>query len=245
MSAILVALGVLIAIVAIHECAHALAALALGCPIESVCIGVPLEFSIPWQGKKYPFSPFSLGSFRIGGVQVRFSWLLIGGGVVIANAAFTHISLRKKILIFLSGPLANLGCGVLSAVLLLGATKGAVVSHELTRASVEAVVSLTQGTVPVTQLSSPIGVVEAMARVITLDLKQGTLLCWLVLHFSVGIFNLFPLPALDGGQVLMAVVASLGKLGEQLASISTKWCYYLLLAGIIILVAKDVALAFE
>lgn len=241
----LTAIAMLIAVVVIHECSHALVARALGFPLSKVCFGIPLEFRYSLRGKERVVRPFYLGSFLFRGVRIEFSWLLLGGGVVINNEDYAKARLRDKVLVVLYGPLANIICGVGTAMLFLGITKGWSVSYEFVRASIEAVLHVSNGTVPLEQLSSPVGVVHTVTNVIQMDYAQGTLLSWLLLNFSVGVVNLVPLPALDGGQVFMAVLTSFGKIGEKIAFFTTKWCYRFLLAGICVLAARDLFQVFR
>lgn len=64
---------------------------------------------------------------------------------------------------------------------------------------------LATGRVPVNQLSGPVGIVSTIASVVSYG-WQPLLMLLALITLNLGIFNLLPLPALDGGKLLLLVV---------------------------------------
>jgi len=55
------------------------------------------------------------------------------------------------------------------------------------------------------QLAGPIGIVK-MADQMMLDKLTGVLLLFIVISLFVGLFNLFPIPLLDGGHIVYFII---------------------------------------
>ena len=66
-------------------------------------------------------------------------------------------------------------------------------------------VDLVTGRVEVTQLSGPIGIVQAISQAVSIGL-DSVLSIMALITINLGIFNLLPLPALDGGKLVLLVV---------------------------------------
>ena len=56
------------------------------------------------------------------------------------------------------------------------------------------------------QLAGPIGIVK-MADQMMLDKFTGVLLLFIVISLFVGLFNLFPIPLLDGGHIVYFIIS--------------------------------------
>jgi len=79
------------------------------------------------------------------------------------------------------------------------------------RMSIISIVSLFEKTVPATELSGPVGIIKisydaSSSNAITRDWWTSVLMMAAFLSFSVGFFNLLPLPALDGGRILFLFI---------------------------------------
>ncbi len=75
----------------------------------------------------------------------------------------------------------------------------------LTRSVWLSLMQLITGRVSFTQLSGPVGVGEVVNNVVKIDFSRIYLLAAL-LTINVGIFNLLPLPALDGGRLFFMII---------------------------------------
>ena len=58
------------------------------------------------------------------------------------------------------------------------------------------------------QLAGPIGIVK-MADQMMLDKLTGVLLLFIVISLFVGLFNLFPIPLLDGGHIVYFIISKI------------------------------------
>ena len=58
------------------------------------------------------------------------------------------------------------------------------------------------------QLAGPIGIVK-MADQMMLDKLSGVLLLFIVISLFVGLFNLFPIPLLDGGHIVYFIISKI------------------------------------
>ena len=79
------------------------------------------------------------------------------------------------------------------------------------RMTIVSIVSLFQKTVPVTELSGPVGIIKmsydaSSSDTITRGWWTNVLMLAAFLSFSVGFFNLLPLPALDGGRIFFLFI---------------------------------------
>jgi regulator of sigma E protease len=220
----------LLLVLAVHEGGHALAAVLLGVPVKEYIVG------LPW--------PRWL-SVKIG--KLRISPILILAGVEIDENAYQKASLRKKILIALAGPEANFIIGIIASIYILGFGRGWYFATELLNACLQSLTLIFSGHVPVAALVSPIGIVAISHTLLQKNLLQGAEVMWLILSFVVPIGNLLPIPALDGGQVVMAIAGNIGgNTPKTVAVIQRITLFFLviLVAGTILLVLKDVVSLF-
>lgn len=218
----IVAILILFAVLLVHEGGHALAAVALGVPIKEFVIGFP-----------YP-------SIKIG--KLRLSPFLIMAGVAFDDDIFDKIKAWKKIVIAFAGPAANLIAGTVSMFIIFGLAKGSYLAGVFSSAVVQSIVMLFTGKIPVTELVSPVGVV-AMGNTLSNQYILWKELFWLVLSFAIPIFNLLPITALDGGQILMAAVIKVSGNNPKVVSITknvTMAFFATLALGLILLTIKDI-----
>lgn len=89
---------------------------------------------------------------------------------------------------------------------------------------------LIKGQVKAEEMTGPVGLVKVVS-----DIKQNnsSFLIWLtaLLSVNVGIFNLLPFPALDGGRIIFVIVEMFG------VKVNKKWEEKVHLVGIILLIA--------
>ncbi|MGA1820368.1 MAG: site-2 protease family protein [Thermoplasmatota archaeon] len=192
---VILALGLLIFI---HELGHFLTALKLGVPVERFSLG---------------FGP-KLLSRRWRGVEFRLSMIPFGGYVlprVKDVEDFYDIPVRKRILFSLGGPAANF----IAAYLLLlfvnvvqNGPKGDLLVSPLVQLG-----SMTWGVVLAlgmllkepTAVSGAVGMVTQGGSFVGGSLMRLTVFT-VFLSTNLGLFNLLPIPALDGGKILFALL---------------------------------------
>ena len=167
--------------VLVHEGAHAGTAWLLGIPIRQFAIGLPWPSWLTLKRGRFTFSPLLFLAF-----------------VAIDDEVFFRQPFWKKAYVALSGPLANLVVGIVSAYLFLGAETGGHVSRVFAGANLESLAMLVRGDVPFSALTSPVGLVKISADILSSDIREGSLFVWLILSFGIPFVNLLPIPALDG-----------------------------------------------
>lgn len=228
----LIAIFLITAIVGIHETAHAIAARRLGFKIQKICIGLPISPKV---------------TFKLKGVHIILSPWLLGGGVVMDDDEFYSAPFQKKALVAVSGPIANVASGLLAAIIAFGPKLGIEIATEFIKATIGAITQLFTGQVGINELAGPVGIVKISSDIIGIDPAQGVLFVWLLLSFAVGAINLLPIPALDGGQILVGAFCSL--MGNSPRSIRIAKRVNLvflifLLGGIFLLTIKDIHVMF-
>lgn len=184
-------------LILIHELGHFLAARWVGMPIARFSIG---------------FGPL-LCSFRRGGTQFGLAWFPFGGYVlsdVKDEREFLNIPAGRRILFSLGGPAAN----VLLSVLLfsmLNAMSGNTSAMNLLidpwRQTAELIASIFM-VIPKLfanpqQLSGIVGIVTEGREYVGFNLMRAIHFA-ILLNLNLAVFNMLPLPALDGGKILLA-----------------------------------------
>ena len=191
--------GAISALIILHEAGHLLAAKWAGIPVARFSVGF---------GRK-------LWGFKTGGTEYWLSAVPFGGYVLPDMAdlnAFEVLPLRKRLLFAIGGPLAN----IVGAVVCLSA-----ISVAASGISLETVVffPLKQtwhtavhicGVIPAIfsqpdQLSGVVGIVAAGGQQVGANAQRLLELCFL-LNVNLAIFNLLPLPPLDGGKIVMGLL---------------------------------------
>jgi regulator of sigma E protease len=193
---ILLILGV---IILIHEAGHLLAAKATAIPIRCFSVG---------------FGPRVWG-FRRGVTEYRLSLIPIGGYVLPEGETEDEIlghSAPRRILFSLGGPLANLlaAHAALAAayVSTAGLSFSALVTQPATvvgRMLSEIVLLLPALVTNPKQMTSVVGIVAEGGRPEGLTLL-AVLSFFVMLNVNLAFFNLLPLPPLDGGKILFALL---------------------------------------
>jgi len=217
-----------------HELGHFLAARAVGLPVLRFSIGMgPVIFS-----------------HRLKGVEWALSALPFGGYVLFdaESVAFENASPWRKVVTALAGPMANLVIGCLLFIMAaslsvhgLAIGTGLEKSMEALNMLFSTLYRLFSGEVGIRDLGGPVMMVKAGAG---LTHDAGAFLSYLgFLSLNLGIFNLLPIPALDGGQILMSLATSFS--GRRLSD-GTQWIVvggsFILLMGLIAWVTlQDVA----
>ncbi|MCU0722509.1 MAG: site-2 protease family protein [Planctomycetes bacterium] len=210
-------------LVLVHEAGHFAAALALKIPVARFSVG---------------FGP-ALVRFRRGEVEYRIAAVPLGGYVLPKVARledYFAIPAGRRILFSLAGPAASvllaLPLFALYNVLAGGFSwQGVLVQPFVQTFGVLAGVA---AAVPALfaqagSLSGPLGVVSQGSRLVGVDVARAlSFAAFLTVNF--GVFNLLPVPVLDGGKIVLAVL-------EKIAPRSMRGYVPATVAGLVLLLA--------
>ena len=227
--AVLNVLGQLLLAVLFHEAGHAVAAIRLGFRVKGFAIGIPF-----WPKAK----------FVVRGYEVTVSPWLIGAGVDIADADYFRQSWWKKVIVAVAGPLANVVLAVLGAIYILGPLGALGLVWGLMVMIFSALVGLFSGAVPIGEVASLAKFFEVTSPIVGSG-TEGAMFIWILLNLVLAVTNLLPVPAMDGGNVVFAVLG--GILGEPAwlpkFQKGLSLVMLVLLVGVtVVLVARDILL---
>ncbi|MBR4890765.1 MAG: site-2 protease family protein [Clostridia bacterium] len=111
---------------------------------------------------------------------------------------------------------------------------------------IDSFVNLVRGRVPLTQISGPVGIVSEIGTVVeqtrTLGLEgfYNLLSLTILLTINLGVFNLFPLPALDGGRIFFVLIEMIRR-----KPIPASKEAFVHMAGFILLILLSIFVAFK
>ncbi|MGQ9824783.1 MAG: site-2 protease family protein [Desulfotomaculales bacterium] len=184
----------------VHEAGHFLAARALKIPVKEFSVG---------------FGPALFKTQKKNGTVYALRPVLLGGYVVPERGAVEGSALWKQLLVYLAGPAANAACAVaVVAAAVAWALAGSVPALMLPvkavlggcmflkLIAVHAAGCLHSGGLSV---SGPVGMVAWLGEMAKSLSGPAALLPAALLNLALGLTNLLPLPALDGGRALMAL----------------------------------------
>ena len=180
----------------IHELGHFFAARSAGIPVERLSIG---------------FGP-SIYSFRRGGVEYALSLIPLGGYVLLAiedEEDYFDLPLHKKIAFSIGGPAANIAFALLALATLGVMAEGFSVQAAIVGPMVKTIdmfaaiiVALSTLFEHPDQLSSIAGIVDVGGQFVEKGF-EGALLFSALISLNLAVFNLLPVPPLDGGKIMM------------------------------------------
>lgn len=221
-------------ILLVHETGHFVAAKAAGIPVERFSLGL---------GPR-------LWGFRRGGTDFCISLIPFGGYVLPAidsEDAFFRIPPLKRICFSLGGPLANF-LSVLPLLAVFNTVTGGlsirgVIFHPFPQAIayVERIVS----SIPLLfsrpqQLSGVVGIVTEGGRAVSYGF-EGVLALSVFLSINLAILNLLPVPALDGGQILMTLLEKLWPQSTRVRIHLSLFSWMLLMGIMVYATSKDIS----
>lgn len=229
---IVIAILLLAGTIIIHEFGHLVAAKKLGIPV--------LEFSVGFWKK--------LAGIKIKDTEINLRILPLGGFVRPDEEALAAAPTWKRILILLAGPVMNLAAAVavlaigifciyasqvplanLPQLLLIGIQQGFVLVGEIIKLTGTALAG--EG---VNALSGPVGYVASAGAAQDVSALTGLIVA-AALSVGIGLFNLLPIPPLDGGQIVLAVLGKLLKPETRKRAVYTGF-YLLILVGVSLVV---------
>lgn len=216
-------------LILVHEVGHLLAAFYVGIPVNNFSIG---------------FGP-KLWRKTIGKVNYSLGIIPLGGYVLAAMDdvnRFFAISSAKRMFFSLGGPLANI---VLGMILLMGANVlyGGLSIQAICIQPMQQLIFMIQN-IPLlfTQMDQMLGVVGIVAQ--GSQVVQNGLADLLFfagfLSMNLAIFNLLPLPILDGGQILLTILESIVPVIKRIRMPLALTSWLLLLALMIYVTTQDV-----
>lgn len=190
-------------LILVHEAGHYLGARAGRIGVSEFAIGFgPRLLKFDWKGTTWTLRLLPVGGY------VR--WHEEG------PAAFSQAPRWARTLALAAGPLANILLAMAMLTALLAGLKdygwqalaaGPKVTSIMILGWVQGLVGLLQGE-GLADLSGPVGIAQATAQFVTLGLEQG-LLFTAFLSLNIALFNLLPIPALDGGRLLLIGLESI------------------------------------
>lgn len=237
---VVLGLGIL---VGLHELAHMLTAKAFGVRVLKFSFGFGTRlFSRTVGDTSYELRLLPLGGF------VQFAGEDPGTNV---KGGFFALPWYKRALIALAGPVTNILLGAAIVFVLLLFKDWPVL--EALKKTFELCSLIFTGTLQwigglftskshVSDMSGPVMVTKIMASSLKESFAQFLLILSIV-SLSMGLFNLFPIPGLDGGHVALYTVEGLrGKpLSEKIYDIWSKIGFILLIALMIFVIGVDIS----
>lgn len=210
MSVVFTAVGALLliqSVIVVHEFGHFLAAKAVGIPVTEFCVGAgPVLFRRTWRGTTYTLRLLPIMGYVLAEMPEQ---------------GFHTYALWRRILYILAGPAANLvalvglGIWLIPEVLEAQGQAGAIpwwslpvrsaqLAGHLTWQTVLGLIGAVAGHGGVT-IGGPVAVYQSSQQAITSGLTHTVL--WLYsIHMSLALFNLLPIPPLDGGRLLLCAI---------------------------------------
>ena len=184
----------------IHEGGHFITAKLCNIKVNQFAIGYGPEIISKEKGEtKYALRAIPLGGFvSMEGEEESSS----------DERAFNKASILKRILIVIAGAMVNIIFGLIVYFLLAIIISGNLASAckatcGFSGALVESVKMLFTGQVGADDLTGPVGISELVSK--TSGIKEY-LYVMSVISVSLGITNLLPIPALDGGKILLLII---------------------------------------
>lgn len=192
-------------LILIHEGGHFTIAKLCKVKVNQFAIGFgPEIFSKKGKETKYALRLIPLGGFVSMEGEEEASE---------KEGAFNKASIPKRIAIVAAGALVNIVFGLIVYFILVVAIYGSFntalnATANFSFALVDSVKMLFTGEVGVNDLTGPVGISELVSR--TSGLKEYAYMLAMI-SVSLGITNLLPIPALDGGKILLLIIEAIRK----------------------------------
>jgi regulator of sigma E protease len=198
-------------LILVHEIGHLVTAKAVHVNVEEFALGMgPRLASFERGGTIYSVRPFPIGGFcKMEGEDEDSD----------SPGAFNNRPIPARALVLLAGSLMNiLLCILMFSVLIFiysdhhtfitffqSFGRGAAATWELTKMMYGVIVQLFTGHASMNDLTGPVGIVKAVSDSAKLGFAYVVQLAALI-SLNLGIVNLLPLPALDGGRILFLII---------------------------------------
>lgn len=187
----------------IHEGGHFLVAKLCNVKVNEFAIGFgPTILKRQSKETKYALRLIPLGGF-----------VNMEGEAEISNAenAFNNVSISKRIAIVVAGAIVNILFGTLLFTILISIVYGDIemglkATGNFIGTTIDGLKRLFIGQIGVKELTGPIGISQVVSD--THGLMQY-LYIMAVVSVSLGITNLLPIPALDGGKIVILLIEAI------------------------------------
>jgi membrane-associated protease RseP (regulator of RpoE activity) len=194
---------------AVHELGHYVAVRSIGVTVTEAGLGLPIP---PYLEVKAP---------RITTTKLTLSPWLLGAYVVPAEEEFAAAPLLKRIWVYLAGVLFNflLACAAfVSMSWLMYGVRLSVIFEAMQ--AVVTLLGIIVSAVRFKDLGSIVGAVAGANDIQTIGTNLPPALeTWftllILINCSLIVFNLFPIPSLDGGQVVIAICKDKFNMSEK------------------------------
>ena len=183
-------------LITIHEAGHLLIAKACKVKVNEFSIGFgPAIWNKQGKETKYSIRIIPLGGYcSMEGEEERKN----------TEGSFSEASIPKRIAIVAAGAIVNILFGILVYFIMFGPTA----TGEIIVAIFKSLKQLFTAKVGVDQMMGPVGISQIVAT--TSGFKEFMYVLALI-SISLGVTNLLPIPALDGGKILLLVIEAIRK----------------------------------
>jgi membrane-associated protease RseP (regulator of RpoE activity) len=226
----------------IHEGGHFVAAILTGITVKGLYLGIPipdLPF-LPGLVRKL-FRKIQL-RLRLGKYPFVVSPFLLGAMVDVDEDQLREAHLLKRIAVFLGGPLANFMSLFAVSFLLNGLEGGLAYGWKVITFSAVTPLLILFRYVSTKEILGPVGIVSVSTQILSLGLGfRAAAVLFAVISGALGTFNLFPIPALDGGRVVISILTEFG-LPKKWSNILIYGSLVVLLILMAVITVKDVRL---
>ena len=194
--AVLIIIGILILV---HELGHFIAARAVGVPVEVFSVG---------------FGP-ALWKKTIGGTEYRVSLVPLGGYVLPAvkdEHDYFNIPIYKRVIFSIGGPIANLATILILFAILNIVRSGFSAAGIILQPFVQTADLIQRIFIAFMNLFSKPGSISGIVGILHDGGRfiggegANALLLAIIISANLAIFNLLPLPVLDGGKILFCML---------------------------------------
>lgn len=224
---------ILLAVV-LHEAGHCITAKVFHIPVTSFNVGM---------GKK-------LFSFKRNGTEYAFRLFPFGGSCQIDDAVFNAADPLKKILVFAAGPFVNLLLMFIFLFIALSCQGNVSVSSFFmtiwngiwnTMLSLSSIFSVAIDFETSTLQQNFVVADQVLGSATGLDYLYRFSMLSYSINAALFVFNIFPIPALDGGQIALNIPAAMNRpLKEQMVERLNMGFYGLLMGLTVFIFAKDI-----
>ena len=241
---LLITLIMLSIIVILHELGHYLMAKKAGVFVEEFAIGMGPKI-VQYKGQD---TLFSLRIFPIGGFCRMYGELDEDDDgsnekkeycrEIKPYESYQNKSKKQKFFILIAGPMMNF---LLGFICLYIAYSFKLFPHEALLKSIATSLDffsmvfnsfymLVMGQLGANEFVGPVGLVSVVGQFTSMGIEAILVLC-AMLSINVGVFNLLPIPGLDGGQITILILEKILK-----KEINPKWINLINIIGVVLLI---------